>query len=113
MIHQVYVAGRYTAPTRTQEVQNIYAALKAACALTKKGWRPIVPHAAGSHRVTWDEAMDRCLSTIQGMTPERDCLVLLPGWEESRGAVEERELATALGLPVLTLDEALAGEDVA
>lgn len=104
---QAYLAGKYTDTTRTREVHNIEAALVAACALTKKGIKPIVPHASGSHRVTWDVAMNRCREIIRSMATDRDYLVLLPGWETSRGAVEERQLALDLGLPVLTLDEAL------
>jgi hypothetical protein len=110
MIRQVYVAGSYSADTRTRELHNISKALVAACALVKQGVHPIVPHTSGSHRCTWDEAMDRCRSIIRGMDPVRDYLVLLPGWEGSRGAREERELALNCDLSVLTLDEALAAE---
>ena len=45
------------------------------------------------------------------MSPTRDCLALLPGWEASKGACEERALALALGLPVYDLAD-LSGDQV-
>ena len=38
---------------------------------------------------------------------EADGIALLPGWENSKGAVAERATAIALGLRVMTLEEAL------
>ena len=110
-IRQVYVAGSYSADTRTRELQNVMKALLAAIELTRQGYHCIVPHVSGSHRVTWMKAMDRCRAIIQGMDPAQDCLALLPGWEASRGSCEERELAEALGLPVYELAD-LSGEQV-
>ena len=105
MTKQAYTAGKYTAETRTQEIMNIHAALVAACALTKKGWKPIVPHVSGSHLRTWEEAMNDCRAIIQGMNPRTDCLVLIPGWEESVGAREEAVLARDMGLPIFLLED--------
>ena len=106
-IHQCYVAGSYSADTLTRIQQNISKALSAGCALCAHGWSPIVPHAMGSHRATWEQAMVRCREIIAGLDPERDALVLMPGWEQSTGTCEERQIALAMGLRVLTLVEAL------
>ncbi len=111
MIRQVYVAGSYSADTRTRELANVMKALVAAIDLTRRGYHCIVPHVSGSHRVTWDAAMDRCRATIHAMDPNKDCLVLLPGWEASKGACEERDIAYAIGMEVWDLAD-LSGEQV-
>lgn len=41
------------------------------------------------------------------ITTEADLVVVLPGWENSKGATAEVATAKALGLPVLTYEEAL------
>lgn len=39
-----------------------------------------------------------------------DGVVMLPGWQRSKGARAEHQLARNLGLPIWTLAQALAGE---
>ena len=110
-IHQVYIAGSYSADTRTRELQNVMAALVAACALTKRGYHCIVPHVSGSHRVDWDTAMDRCRAVIHSLDTNQDVMAMLPGWEASRGAREERDIAMAIGMGVYDLAD-LSGKQV-
>lgn len=106
-IRQAYIAASYTAPTRTQTLHNITAALVAGIVLAKAGIHPICPHAMGSHRSDWEPAMVKCRAIIRELNPEYDCLVMLEGWEKSQGASEERELALSLGIPVMNLAEVL------
>jgi len=101
------VAASDSAPTRTRVLQTITAALVAGCRLSQAGIHPIIPHAMGCHCSDWETAMVRCRATIRNLDPRRDLMVMLDGWENSPGATEERELALSLGLPVVTLAEAL------
>lgn len=101
---QAYIAGPYTGAVS----EHVWTALRAAQRVMEaRGWLPIVPHVMGPHGATWDAAMERCRESIRGLDPACDCLVLLPGWEDSRGAREERELAMSLGLKVYQLAEVL------
>lgn len=107
-MRQAYVAGPYTSVTEDGTRSNIRAALGHAHALTAAGWHCIVPHVMGSHAATWDDAMERCRVLIATLDPKTDALVVLPTWAQSKGACEEVQLAHALGVPVLTVVEALS-----
>ncbi len=107
----VYIAGAYTAP----DTRGIAANCNSAHALARRvrafGLVPFVPHTAmgGGEtlgflydplykvpRLTWEEAMVECREFVQRC----DAVLMVEGWERSRGATEERELAKACGIPV-------------
>lgn len=50
---------------------------------------------------SWEQAMHRCLSEITNY----DTVVLLPGWNASRGARLESDVALACGIHVVNLSE--------
>lgn len=67
-------------------------------------WSPVdhVPYIA-SH----SEAMETCLGNL--LSGNVDALVVLPGWESSRGASLEVAVARAIGVPVVALDDVEVG----
>lgn len=103
-MRQAYIAGPYTANTPEGIHKNIGAALRLATMAAALGWEVILPHTMGPHReITWEDAMIRCRELVRGLDPARDCVVLVPGWDKSRGALEEVDLAEALGIPIFGL----------
>lgn len=94
-----YVAGRYSAETDWGVHENIHAAMKVSARLWSLGWAALCPHANSAHFggvVPYESFLEGDLAFLRRC----DAVVLVPGWEESKGAVAEREEALRCGIPV-------------
>ena len=96
----VYIAGRFSASTAWEIEQNVRCAELVAAEVAKLGAMPVTPH-----------ANSRFFAGLTGTTPEFwyqgtlellrrcDALILVPGWEGSKGVEMEREEAWRLNIP--------------
>lgn len=104
MIPLIYVAGPYRGIHPSDVDDNIVAARKLGKMICEVGAYPIIPH---SNTGFFDgiqtdefwleatlEAMKRC-----------DAVVLLPGWESSRGSRGERDTAIDRRIPVFYISD--------
>lgn len=108
----VYIAGPFSNDDPAIVVHNCNVANALARRVRDFGLVPFVPHTglAGGHSsmdgldeqmvslpdLTWEQAMVECRELLQRF----DAVLMVEGWERSRGATEERELAKACGIPV-------------
>ena len=92
-----YVAGPYTAKTVKQIDKNIRNAWKAGNELNKMGFFPITPHCNSAHM---RQDFDWVGGDIELMRRAADLLVLIPGWGNSPGSLEEKDAALGFGLPI-------------
>jgi len=101
MTSRIYIAG----PMSGLPDFNLPAFTAAADALRAVGFGAVNPGRHG-RRPGWTW-LDYMRAAIHDLI-DCDAVALLPGWEKSRGACIERDLAVALGLPVHPLDLWLA-----
>lgn len=111
----VYIAGAFTHPDGLVVAHHCNAANALARRAREFGLVPFVPHTglAGGHAMTrgeggpgevvvtlpdltWDRAMEECRELLS----RADAVLMVEGWEGSKGAREERALALSLGIPV-------------
>lgn len=104
---RVYIAGPYTAKTKEERDQNVRLAEEVGKRVASAGYIPFIPHKM-THG--WDEDprfgegeearkffMNICLAWL-GLC---DAILVLPGYENSRGTLEEINYAKAHGIKIL------------
>jgi len=93
----VYVSGKYTGDVDA----NIGAARAVAIRLWEMGHAVLCPHLNTQHfeidcQVTYDQYIEGDLN----MVARCDAMVMVNGWEASKGAKIEKEYAEKLGIPI-------------
>lgn len=107
-IDLVYVAGPYSADTVEGRSKNIKAAWKAGCQVAALGVYPVVPHMNTAHMdklQSWEWWIDATLELMLRC----NAVLMMEGWEKSRGARGEEAMAKKVGIPVFYNIVDLAG----
>ena len=104
----IYVAGRFSAPTREGVEANILAAVDVALDVARIGGFPLTPHANTAHPLF--EKFQPYSFWVEGyieLVRRSDALITVPNWKGSTGARGEVELAYSLDKPVFYTVEKL------
>ena len=99
---RIYIAGPYRAATVEERDRNIARARLAAAELLRRGHSPFCPHTMTAqfddHFPDLPDEAYLCCDLDWLLLAH--ALLVLPGWEDSRGTVAEIERARALQVPV-------------
>jgi len=107
----LYISGPFSHSDTLHGIdENILKASKIALEAWMKGWAALCPHknTSGFQHCPekWETWMDGDVSFIRRMSPqEGDAILLIHGWELSKGARIERRVAEEIGLNVYEYDK--------
>lgn len=97
-----YISGAYSAPNTYTTKQNIQHAERVHAEVLRAGYASICPHLNSAFMdgvIDYRGWMDVDIEIVRRC----DFMVMVPGWERSAGACEERAVAIGLGMAVYTL----------
>lgn len=96
---KIYIAGKVTGEPLIACTMKFGAAQKELEAL---GFEAINPLAVvGDFQSSWELAMKKCIKALV----DCDAMVILPDWEESKGAKIERQLAWDLNITIFNFNK--------
>jgi hypothetical protein len=95
----IYVAGPFSAPTREGVEDNIRKATEYGLLVARCGGMPVVPHANTAHPdYETAQGYEFWIKGTAKLMARCDGVLMIPGWEQSRGARGEYALALSLGI---------------
>jgi len=99
-----FISGKFRGSNHWQIHLNVLKAEAVVPKLIGLGYIPYCPHLITANlqgHFSDDVFLDMCLEYIRQMNPKTDIMFMLEGWQESRGAGEEYELARELGITII------------
>lgn len=98
----IYLSGKYTAGDINE---NIAIARSVAISLWEKGFAVLCPHLNTANfekdcTIAYDDYIKGDFKLLKGC----DCVVMIPGWRESKGACLERDYALSINKPIFLIE---------
>jgi hypothetical protein len=103
----VYLSGPITGSDHGTVQEHAIAGLEALLACTRLGIPAICPQLTGAFPAAWAVSWEQWMAVDLALVEHCTHVLMLPGWETSRGARQERTYALRIGTPVVYDLEAL------
>jgi hypothetical protein len=113
-MNRIYVAGPYSGNT-LQTLNNMRTGMRKATELLTKGFAPFCPWLdyqytlmlRDGESISYEQYLRMSIAWLE----VSNAVLLLPGWENSKGTLAEIEVAERLGIPVFKPEEESAMYD--
>ena len=107
---KVYIAGPYSANNITDCLENMRNGMRMGAKVLLAGFAPWVPWHDFHHHLMLRDGESLSINDYYNFSIEwlkvSDCMLVLPGWENSKGTLAEIEIANRLNIPIYyNLDE--------
>lgn len=104
----VYISGPMTANNGKSIEEHVAAGVKVYLHLLQHGVPAFCPHLSGAFPSAWSVlSHDQWLAYDEAIIDHCTHLLMLPGWEYSKGAMHEYRYASAFGKPIALSEAAL------
>ncbi len=107
---KVYIAGPYSADNITDCLENMRNGMRMGAKVLLAGFAPWVPWHDFHHHLMLHNNESLSINDYYNFSIEwlkvSDCILVIPGWENSKGTLAEIEIANQLNIPIYySLDE--------
>lgn len=104
--YRVYVAGAYSGPDVITILDNMRHGMNVAHQVLKSGYAPFAPWMDYLFSFMGQTFLNEYYEYSIAWLKVSDAMLLVPGWEDSKGTKKEIEIAQQMGIPIFkTLSE--------
>jgi hypothetical protein len=96
----VYIAGPYSDPSVIRVQENMREGLNAAVDLIQRGYAPFCPWLDFTLGLIAPITIEQYYAYSMAWLERSDAVLMLSGWEDSKGAMAEANRAVELDIPV-------------
>ena len=97
---RVYIAGPYNAHSIIKVLNNIRVGINMAVVLLQAGFAPFCPFLDFQFQLQAELTVKQFKAFSMAWVEVSDAIFMLDGWEQSAGAIAEKEEAERLDIPV-------------
>ena len=99
-MNRIYVAGCYSADNVIEVLHNIREGVKMGAKLLKMGYSPFCPWLDHQYSFYEDISVEQYYKYSLDFLEVCDAMLVLPGYEKSKGTIAEIRFAKLKGIPV-------------